>query len=65
MASSDIESSPRGIEFLFERNRLNVAITRALSLAIIVGSKNLITYNNSNINRMQLTNFYLNLISSS
>lgn len=65
MASSDIESSPRGIEFLFERNRLNVAITRALSLAIIVGSKNLITYNNSNINRMQLTNFYINLTSTS
>lgn len=65
MASSDIESSPRGIEFLFEKNRLNVAITRALSLAIVVGSKNLISYNNSNVNRMQLTNFYLNLISSS
>ena len=62
MASSDVESSPRGIEFLFERNRLNVAITRAMSLAIIIGSKNLISTNISNMNAMALTNFYLDLV---
>ena len=65
MASSDTESSPRGIEFLFERNRLNVAITRAISLAIIVGSKNLISTNIKNKTAMSLTNFYLDLVSNS
>ena len=40
MTSSDIYEAPRGIEFLMEKNRLNVAITRAKTLAIIVGLKN-------------------------
>ena len=65
MASSDIESSPRGAEFLFEKNRLNVAITRAKSLAIIVGSKNLIKTNYCSINRMNLINFYQDLVKES
>ena len=63
MASSDIESSPRGIEFLFEKNRLNVAITRATSLAIVAGSRNLISHHSMSLNRMSLTNFYIDLIS--
>ena len=62
MASSDIDSSPRGAEFLFNKNRLNVAITRAKSLAIIVGSKNLISTSAPNLRTMNLTNFYIDLI---
>lgn len=36
MCASHGETSPRGIEFLFSRNRLNVALSRARSLAVVV-----------------------------
>jgi len=38
MASSRGDELPRSIEFLFERNRLNVAVSRAQALAILVCS---------------------------
>ena len=36
IASSSGEDLPRFIDFLFSRNRLNVAISRARSLAVII-----------------------------
>jgi len=36
MTSSSAEGAPRGIDFLFNKNRLNVAISRAQCLAILV-----------------------------
>jgi hypothetical protein len=41
-AASSVEDAPRGIDFLFDRNRLNVAISRARSVAVAVGSKTLL-----------------------
>ena len=38
MASSSGEELPRGVEFLFDLNRLNVAVSRAQALAILVCS---------------------------
>jgi superfamily I DNA and/or RNA helicase len=38
MASSTPEDAPRGMSFLYSRNRLNVAISRAQGLAILVAS---------------------------
>jgi uncharacterized protein len=38
MCTSDASESPRGIDFLFDKNRLNVAISRAQSLAIVVAN---------------------------
>ena len=38
MCASDASESPRGIDFLFDKNRLNVAISRAQSLAIVVAN---------------------------
>jgi uncharacterized protein len=41
MASSIAEESARGIDFLFDVNRLNVAVSRAKALALIVASPEL------------------------
>jgi len=38
MTSSSIEDTPRGITFLFSRNRMNVATSRAKCIAIVVAS---------------------------
>ena len=42
MASSTGEDVPRGLEFLFSRNRFNVAISRAKALAVLVCSPHLL-----------------------
>jgi uncharacterized protein len=38
MAASSAEDAPRGMEFLYSRNRLNVAVSRAQALAVVVAS---------------------------
>ena len=42
MTCSSGEDVPRGIDFLFDRNRLNVAISRAQCLAVLVHSPRLL-----------------------
>jgi uncharacterized protein len=42
MATSSSAEAPRGTEFLFNRNRLNVALSRAKCLAIIVAGSHLL-----------------------
>jgi uncharacterized protein len=42
MASSNGEDIPRGVEFLFSRNRLNAAVSRAKALAVLVCSPRLL-----------------------
>jgi len=41
MTSSSAEDAPRGMEFLFNLNRLNVAVSRAQALCIVVASPEL------------------------
>jgi uncharacterized protein len=38
MASSSAADAPRGVNFLYDTHRLNVAVSRARALAVIVGS---------------------------
>src|SRR5205807_4857337 len=42
MATSSADDMPRNMEFLYSRNRLNVAISRARSLAVVVASPRLL-----------------------
>ena len=42
MTTSSGDDLPRGLEFLFSRNRLNVAISRARALAVLVASPRLL-----------------------
>jgi predicted RecB family nuclease len=56
MATSSGEDLPRQIEFLYSRNRLNVAISRARCLSVIVGSPRLLETSCSTIEQMRLVN---------
>jgi uncharacterized protein len=57
MATSSGDDLPRQIEFLFSRNRLNVAISRArCRLAVIVASPRLLETSCSTIEQMRLVN---------
>ena len=42
MASSSADDAPRGLEFLFDLHRLNVATSRARAVAVIVASPDLL-----------------------
>jgi superfamily I DNA and/or RNA helicase len=56
MASSSAEEIPHGLEILFSRNRLNVAISRAQCLAYLVCSPRLLEVNCRTIDQMRLAN---------
>ena len=56
MASSTGEDVPRGLEFLFSRNRLNVAISRARALAVVVCSPSLLHSRCNTLEQMRLVN---------
>jgi len=63
MCASDANESTRGIDFLFDRNRLNVAISRAQTLAIIVGQPALCRTSVSSVEQLKMVNFFNALIS--
>jgi predicted RecB family nuclease len=62
MATSRPEDAPRGMEFLYGPNRLNVAVSRARSTFILVASPRLFEPDCRNVRQMQLANAFCRLI---
>ena len=58
-AASTVEDAPRGVSFLFDRNRFNVAISRAKSLAVLVASPELLTAACSTVEQARCMNAVL------
>ena len=56
MATSSAEDVPRSLDFLFSRNRLNVAVSRAMCLACVVASPRLLESRARTIEQMRLIN---------
>jgi uncharacterized protein len=56
MTTSSADDVSRGLEFLYSRNRLNVAISRARCLAIVAASPRLLEAPCSTIEQMKLVN---------
>jgi superfamily I DNA and/or RNA helicase len=56
MTTSSGEDMPRNIEFLYSRNRLNVAISRARCLSVVFASPRLLEIPCNTIEQMQLVN---------
>jgi uncharacterized protein len=62
MASSSPEEAPRGMEFLYSRNRLNVATSRARCAALVVASPALIRVQCHTPRQMRLANALCRLV---
>lgn len=56
MATSSGEEMPRNLEFLFSRNRLNVAVSRARCMAVLVASPRLLEIEARTVEQMKLVN---------
>ena len=54
MTCSSGQDVPRGLDFLFDRNRLNVAVSRAQCLAVLVHSPRLLDADCPTIHQMAL-----------
>jgi uncharacterized protein len=56
LASSTAEDIPRGLDFLFSRNRLNVAISRARCLSVVFASPALLNTSCNSVGQVRLVN---------
>jgi uncharacterized protein len=62
MADSNAMESSRGLEFLFSKNRLNVAISRAQVLTLVVGNPGLAVVDCNSLKAMSLVNVFCRLM---
>jgi uncharacterized protein len=56
MASSSAVDAPRGVEFLYDVHRLNVAVSRARAMTIVVFSPTLLDAEVSTVHQLRLVN---------
>ncbi|WP_324954031.1 DEAD/DEAH box helicase [Oligoflexus sp.] len=62
LGASTASDAPRGIDFIFDLHRMNVALSRAKSLAIVVSNAGLASCYVSDPNQMRLVNFYCRVV---
>jgi superfamily I DNA and/or RNA helicase len=62
LASSSAEDAPRGMEFLYSPNRLNVATSRARCLAVVVASPRLFVPECRSPRQMRLANGFCRVV---
>ena len=62
MCSSTLEEAPRGASFLLSPHRLNVAVSRAEALAIVVGCPELMDVRCRSVEEMRLVNLLCHLV---
>lgn len=62
MCASNANESPRGIDFLFNKNRINVAISRAQCMAVVTYSPLLLDTLVNNIVQMEQVNMFCSLV---
>jgi uncharacterized protein len=65
MTTSSGEDMPRDMSFLLDKRRLNVAISRAKSLAIVVSSSDLMNLHCSNPEQIGMANMLARVLSTS
>jgi superfamily I DNA and/or RNA helicase len=58
MATSSAQEAPRGMEFLYSPNRLNVATSRARCLVVVVASPEVFTPSCTTSQQMKLANAF-------
>jgi uncharacterized protein len=62
MCSSFGEAGPRGLSFLLDKNRLNVALSRATTLAIVVGDPRIVNSPAGSVADVERINLYCRLV---
>jgi uncharacterized protein len=56
LTTSSTQLAPRGMQFLYSRNRLNVAVSRAQALTVMVGSPELLAAPCRSVEEIRLAN---------
>ncbi len=62
LCASDAAESPRGVDFLFDKHRINVAISRAQALVVVVGNPQLFSNSVNSLEQMKKVNVLARLL---